>query len=356
MTEVNPTAARKNLERAFECARSHRLHTHCMSEKARWLLLESTHKTYKYIFVNALVARASANVNPLSLQKGSELPRSWDARSLCHKVLVPFERDFLDGRLGSSQEPFLNKPARVKELSLRNPVRKGKDTQALTILIELLGSLKGADDSFKLLTVSLQYILEIPPQRIDLHNLSTASNDIHQLLNELICEGVHGEALLFAVALCLTPVAALKKCDVKYHPSNQSGASSNEVLDIDIYYGGNSTPVLSIEVKDKKFGLNELSHSVDKCLAHGVYCMIFVSKEKYVTKSLKLDLPKGFHFQLVSELDLIKYSHFVFNLVSEDDIAANVEQFLKQARPKIELLQLIKRRLGSSVVKSHKYS
>ena len=56
------------------------------------ILMVSNHKTYKYVCINGLLGKVWGNFNPLVLQAGSGLPRAWDARSLCHKVLVPFER------------------------------------------------------------------------------------------------------------------------------------------------------------------------------------------------------------------------------------------------------------------------
>mgnify|MGYP001171207629 CR=1 FL=1 len=89
-------------------------------------ILRGTHKTYRYILVTALLAKATNDeINILSLQKGDGDDGKYDARSLCHKVLVPFETLKLPGCLGSSNEPFLNKPARFVSLSLTNAVRRG---------------------------------------------------------------------------------------------------------------------------------------------------------------------------------------------------------------------------------------
>mgnify|MGYP000451011933 FL=1 len=54
-----------------------------------FLLITSTHKTYKYILINGLLGATAGN-NPLCLQKGSGLANAWDARTVCHKILVPF--------------------------------------------------------------------------------------------------------------------------------------------------------------------------------------------------------------------------------------------------------------------------
>ena len=104
-------------------------------------VLRGTHKTYRYILVNALIAKATnSKVDALSLQKGDGKGGKFDARSLCHKVLVPFEKLKLPGCLGDSNEPFLNKPARFVSLSTHNAVRAGKDKETLENLITVLSS------------------------------------------------------------------------------------------------------------------------------------------------------------------------------------------------------------------------
>jgi len=99
-------------------------------------VLYGTHKTYKYILVNGLLAKATNHkINPIALQSGANIKGAYDARSLCHNVLVPFERDFLQNVLGGSNEPFLNKPARFTQLSTENAVRKGNDKETLETVI-----------------------------------------------------------------------------------------------------------------------------------------------------------------------------------------------------------------------------
>ena len=76
-------------------------------------VLDNTHLTYKYILVTALASKAAdESINPLALQAGSALPGSYDARSVCHGVIVKFEMTELGKALGGSNEPYLNKPAR----------------------------------------------------------------------------------------------------------------------------------------------------------------------------------------------------------------------------------------------------
>lgn len=91
-------------------------------------IIDNTHLTYKYILFTAILSKATdASINALCLQKKSELPGAYDARTVCHKVIVPFEMETLEKALGGSNEPFLNKPARFPELSKSNAVRRGND-------------------------------------------------------------------------------------------------------------------------------------------------------------------------------------------------------------------------------------
>lgn len=87
--------------------------------------------------VTALLAKSTnKDVDILSLQAKDNSVGAYDARSLCHKVIVPFERSTYPNSLGGSNEPFLNKPARFQRLSKTNAVRSGNDSETLESLIK----------------------------------------------------------------------------------------------------------------------------------------------------------------------------------------------------------------------------
>ena len=55
-------------------------------------VLRGSHKTYKYVLVTALLAKSvNEEIDALSLQAGDDSEGAYDARSLCHNVIVPFE-------------------------------------------------------------------------------------------------------------------------------------------------------------------------------------------------------------------------------------------------------------------------
>lgn len=69
-------------------------------------------KTYRYIFITKLLAKATnKDANPIIIQKGSNLNGAYDARSLCHKVIV--KNQSVNVLLGNFNEPFLNKLVRL---------------------------------------------------------------------------------------------------------------------------------------------------------------------------------------------------------------------------------------------------
>lgn len=234
-------------------------------------VLTGTHKTYKYILVNGILAKASSNdVNPIALQAGAPLQGAFDARSLCHKVLVPFERDFLGNVLGGSNEPFLNKPARFTHLSKDNAVRKGSDKETLLLLIKILSSVKTQGDANDYLACIFDILREqIKGKNKTFRNVANYSPtliDIYEFSLMFISKSFEGETSAIIIGALESLLHQYIKGDyiVKTHKVNQSGASSKEVGDIDIYSNGKL--YYSLEVKDKSFNQYDIEHAFSKVL------------------------------------------------------------------------------------------
>lgn len=244
-----------------------------IADKIKTVILGS-HKTYKYILVTNLLAKATnERANALSLQAGAPLNGAFDSRSLCHKVLVPFEREFLVNALGASNEPYLNKPARFTHLSDKNPVRAGKDKEILCTLIEIAEYVNASGS--KAAYNCLSYCFSLLESVIANNELLTTVNtimtpdliDIYRFIARYIEESFEGET-------CATVVGAVEKqfysCLkgeflVKVHKVNESGASSKEIGDIDVYE--NDKCFYSIEVKDKEFTIYDVEHAFNKMIA-----------------------------------------------------------------------------------------
>lgn len=246
-------------------------------------VLDNTHLTYKYILVTALLAKATdPAVNPLCLQTKSDLPGSYDARTICHGVLVQFEKDELGKALGGSNEPFLNKPARFTELDKGNAVRAGRDKEILDSLCDNLPEIRTSDAAFGALVYALSKLIVIREEKANLTNFTLAqnagNNQISMLFNfidELLNQNFEGEILTLVVAgLFELFLIDEENRLVEVHPVNESGASSKEVSDLDVYLDGGI--YVANELKDKDFTDHDLTHAADKVIAAGKMQMNFI--------------------------------------------------------------------------------
>ena len=237
-------------------------------------VLRGSHKTYKYILVTALIAKATdPSKNALSLQAQSSLEGAYDARSVCHKYVVPFDRNMLNGALGGSNEPFLNKPARFPQLSKDNAVRRGADREILHSLCDNLPLIDTSEEAYFALQFAIKILLDIQQENnkaksfeLDL-NLLTVANLLHFVDSalEYNCEGEMMTLIVGAAYMCFA--ANDKATKIELHPVNQSGSSSREVSDLDVYLNGNK--YIGNELKDKNFSREDVFHAVHKVISSG---------------------------------------------------------------------------------------
>lgn len=290
-------------------------------------IIDGTHKTYRYILVNGLLAKATNNsANPLALQAGASLNGAFDARSLCHKVLVPFEREFLYYALGGSNEPFLNKPARYPELSTKNAVRAGKDKKALESLINILSSIKSNTDAKEYLACAIFYVKNKIKKIQALNNSTISYNptlvEVYEFIVNFCSKSHEGESPVLVVATLEKMYLAQLKDGYRVipHKVNQSGASSKEVGDIDIYKG--TKFIFAIEVKDKKFSQDDVIHAFDKMIHNSAQKGQFIHgtnssyEEGRIRETLQMYTKRGF---FTSFLGILEYSKIMLFKIENFD-------------------------------------
>ena len=209
-----------------------------------------------------------------AVQAQARLTGAYDARSLCHKVLVPFEKDKMEGRLGDSNEPYLNKPARCEAIEKSNPVRAGRDYELLCILYDLLEELQRASQELQRKSFEYAFGLAMKRQPRKITSLPQIDKTTHETIAQIISfvkssyEGQAPVAVFGAILRFIYPNAK-----VVIHPANEAGASSKEVGDIDILF---SNGVLyAVEVKDKPFSDTDVNHAVGKVRNAGYSKAIF---------------------------------------------------------------------------------
>lgn len=272
----------KKLESAYECANSpDYIPSSPFSIEIKTVLF-SSHLTFKYILLNALASKSACqDINTLCLQKQSLLVGAYDARSICHEVLVPFERKYLANALGGSNEPFLNKPARYAELTKENPCRKGNDTKLLHMLCDFLPKITTSTIAYQALIDALYYTIQLGNNKAKKLNIVPNTNasliNIEHFINSLVEESFGGESLVLAMGTLIKLYTNILdgNCKVEVHVVNQCGASSKEVSDIDVYR--NNKLLYTLELKDKNFAPQDVQHAVSKALDAGIHRLFFVT-------------------------------------------------------------------------------
>lgn len=304
-------------------------------------VLRGTHKTFRYVLVTALISKATNNsVDPLSLQAQDNSNGAYDARSIAHEVLVPFERDFLPYSLGGSNEPYLNKPARFPRLSKDNPVRRGNDQLMLEMTIGILSQIDSSSTAFKYLKTALAVMEQISidvnkKYEIDLLSLK-ANNQLQTILDyiwDLSSKSCEGETCALIVST-IERFYCPKDFKVIAHKVNESGTSSKEVGDIDIFDAKDNI-VCSIEVKDKNFTKEDVQHAIVKFQDAKLSRSLFiygktVSFDKTEVFQLAARYGRiGTYCSVISILDYAKLRLLSFGNLTLGDF---VNELLKQAK------------------------
>ena len=243
-------------------------------------VIDNTHLTFKYILFTEILSKATdSRINTLCLQKHSELPGAYDARTVCHKVIVPFEMETLDKVMGGSNEPFLNKPARFPELAKTNAVRRGNDQMLLNCLCDKLPTIATSEDAYQCLVYLLHKLIVLRDQQrgMQIFSVPESSNlpiRLYNYIDKALENSYEGELLTLVVAGIYHLMFSGENALVEVHPVNQCGASGREVSDLDVYVDG--ILVSSNELKDKDYTETDVRHAADKVIAAGGSRMIFI--------------------------------------------------------------------------------
>lgn len=343
--------AAKTLETAYENA-THNPGTKCKYQDFIDFVIDNTHLTYKYVLFTALLSKATdETINPLCLQKHSQLPGAYDARTVCHKVIVPFEMETLKKALGGSNEPFLNKPARFPELDKTNAVRRGNDQNILNTLCDNLPKITTQADAFQCLVYLLCKLIRIRDEKEKMTIFTVASDvnlpcKLHSFIMKALNNSYEGEVLTLTVAAVYHLLYfSIPETVVEVHPVNQSGASSKEVSDLDIYIGGKL--IVSNELKDKDYAETDVRHAVDKVIQSGGTRMLFIEgpqaspvanfkfgiQKEYLQRNFHLSIVSYMEFftvmlGLIPRIDCQEFMHFIFTVARNTKFKEEVIDYL----------------------------
>lgn len=258
------------------------------------IIQDSSTKTYHYVFPTQLLAKCvNPDVDCTTLQANFS-EKSFDARSVCHDVIVPFEKNNYNV-LGGSPEPYVNNPLRCAAVSKVFRQRQ-KNKVHWDLMADFLEQIENSDDPaltlycFKYVLYSIYKkladvsVIYATPNRISLYNTI-------DIINEFISERSGGDRLeTVASALFMTIGEHFNLYDdVRRSKINASDQSTKQVADIECFKEGSL--LLGVEVKDQELSLTHFESTIDKARASKLSEILFIAQ-------------KGRVFDHTAEIDL----------------------------------------------------
>lgn len=230
-------------------------------------VMDAADITFKYILVTGFLAKyVNPKAHARALQVSSALRGAHDARSLCHGVVVGFEKT--KGNLfGLSNEPFVNKPARHPEHEGDNPQLRNR-----RLAERLHAALESAQKaSREEVYQGLVHILRIGAKRAanELTVRTTAEVNLQDVISfvEKFIEKADGGARLVAVWGALVRLLS-ENSQVKVYPPNSADRYANTAGDVEVY--DHKTLVSASECKQRPMNLDDVKHGLAKAQKRGV--------------------------------------------------------------------------------------
>jgi len=270
---VNHKIAQETLEKAWGLTENVNIQPSNEMRSGIEKIMLAQDVTFKYILITGFLAKSvEPKINCRALQTGSALKESYDARSLCHGVIVGFEKR--KGNLfGLSNEPFVNKPARHPEHDKNNPQLRNKQLSGiLHDILELANS-----SSKEKVSAGLVHILRVGkkkaatekiaiiPQRVNLHQ-------IIEFTEKFLVKAEGGARLVAIWASYLQLINEQSKIGV-YSP-NQADRFAKTTGDVEVFHKG--LLISSCECKHRPLNIDDVQHGIRKAIEHGIPEYIFV--------------------------------------------------------------------------------
>lgn len=245
--------------------------------------LTSSIKTYHYVLPTQLLAKCvNPGLDSHCLQVAYGGPGAFDARSLAHDVIVPFDQDN-HNVLGGSGEPYVSKPLRIPAIipAYRSSQKKPAEWDKVALVLDAVENRN--DDTFTkavfdqilheiynlLAGTSVRYPI---PHRISLETTYT-------LIDRFLSEKSGGDRLE-AVATALFQTIGDRFglfTEVRRQKVNAADQASGMAADVECYLDGRI--VLLVEVKDRGLALVQLNIKLDSARSRRIEEILFIAQQ-----------------------------------------------------------------------------
>jgi len=255
--------------------------------------LNSPTKSYRYVLPTQLLAKvADHSLDCQCIQVSRGAGGDFDARSVCHKVVVPFDKKN-NNVLGGSPEPYVNNPLRVPEISEKYRYQQ-KDKGGWDNLCLVLKEVEERDDPAFSELVLKQVMLEVfrrladvrveypVPKRISLENTLS-------LIEEYVSAksgGIRLQNLTYALLLTVGKRFNLFG-EINCQNVNAADASTGQLADIECL-DAEGNLILVVEVKDRKITPDHIREKLPGLRSRGISEFLYITlARQFAAESLK---------------------------------------------------------------------
>ena len=294
--------------------------------------INSKTKTYRYVLPTHVLAKlTNPALDSRSIQASSGGVGAFDARSLCHNLIVPFDKAN-QNVLGGSPEPYVNNPLRVPMVSPSNREHQ-KDKDGWDALCVVLDAVEASNDPRFTELIFKQILIEIHrrlayvqvaypiPTRISFTSACELISEFIQIQSG----GEHPQAIAFAIFKTIGERFELYS-DVVRSKVNTSDASSEQVADIECFDGDKI--ILAVEVKDKTLTVEQMKSKIDEARSKKVSEILFIAERELADPEASEELISR-EFSSGQNVHIYKLMDFIapiLILLGEDGRGAFIEE------------------------------
>lgn len=256
--------------------------------------LSSSSVSYHYVLPTQLLAKcADPSLDAHALQVGYGVPGAFDARTIAHQVVVPFDQNNYRV-LGGSPEPYVNNPLRVPAVTTE--YRSAQKAKAdWDKLVAVLDAVENAGSELFTQRVFEQVLHEIyrllatvrvtypTPNRISL-------DQTYFVIQQYLAAKSGGDRMeAVSAALFQTIGTRFGLFDqIRRQKVNAPDSSASMSADIECYLNGKV--VLLVEIKDRTLTLVQLDTKLDAARSAHISEILFIAEQgKDITDQPQID-------------------------------------------------------------------
>jgi hypothetical protein len=282
--------------------------------------LSSAALSYHYVLPTQLLAKSvNPSLDAHAIQAGYPGLGAFDARTIAHDVIVPFDREN-ERVLGGSPEPYVNNPLRVPGITAEHRTAQ-KNKADWDKLVAVLDAVESSGDIAFVRSAFDQVLFEIyrmlagvavvypTPNRISLDRTN-------QLVQQYLCVKSGGERME-AVCTALFRVIGRRLSifdEVRREKVNTADIFSGMSADIECWLGGKV--VLLVEVKDRELTLIQLDTKLDVARARHISELLFIAEQGKEQQNLgAIDMRISSEFTSGQNVYVVKFADFALGIL-----------------------------------------